>query len=103
MTRRIPMNPIGYNMNGCKGGCGCGGACKGTMNNLNGRRSIMRMNGTRMNGTFEDLMMNLTSSIGSGEPLTTVNLQFDNETLLKLGIGLLGAMVINEKIIKSKK
>lgn len=108
------MNRPGYNMNGCNCGGTCG-TCSGPMNNYPGNAmlhnatsginpygSISVPGETRMNGEFDwnQLLGNLSSGIGSGEPIATMGLKFDTQQLIVMGAGLLGILIINEKLIK---
>ncbi len=48
------------------------------------------------NGTLEDILANITS----GQPLAVIDIGIANETLLKMGLGVLTLMFINKEINK---
>jgi len=101
----FPMHKVGYTTNngfnscGCSsGGCSSGGSCSPqSVNVLANMRNAQNVN---MNGTLEDLLSQLMGTVGTGQPLVTMDIKIANDSLLKLGFGALALMFINKEINK---
>lgn len=111
-----PFNPIGYNINACGQGCGCGTCSTNNYSNtigeymyqpmqggsplqvLNGKSPLQVLNGEGDPSFIEKLL-----GLDKGQALTTVGVSIEPKSVFLLGGVLIGSLFIYENVIKKKK